>query len=345
MLTLPLPFADAPVQTIGFPILIVLAWIPYHLRARHLAGRRRAVPGWRRGCFVAGLIVLEIAVSPPVDHLSDQLLVAHMAEHLLIGDIASLLLVLGVTGPMIAPLLRNRMVARLRVLTHPVVAIIVWAVNFYAWHSPYLYQEALRHDTLHALEHATFLAFGMSVWMALLGPLPKPRWFGNGAKLGFIVVVRLIGTVLANVLVFGGSVFYPYYRPGDAHWHISPIADQVAAGGLMMVEESLLTIGLFCWLFMRVAQQNEQRQALLDFAGQHDLELDEERAGRAVAAGRGDELWDRLRQRTGIASGAGDVPSASAAPAIGDQHTASAPPTDRAVEPRPAATSRPSRGS
>jgi putative membrane protein len=298
----PLPFADAPVQTIGFPILVVLAWIPYHLRTRTLARQHRAVPGWRRACFAGGLIVLEIAVSPPVDHLSDQLLVAHMAEHLLIGDIASLLLVLGLTGPLIAPLLRNPVVSKLRVLAHPVVAIVVWAVNFYAWHSPYLYQEALRHDALHALEHATFLAFGMGVWMALLGPLPKPQWFNNGAKLGFVVVVRLVGTVLANILIFGGTVFYPYYRPGDALWHISPLADQVAAGGLMMVEESFLTIGLFCWLFMRVARENEERQELLDFAGQHGLELDDRRAGRAVAAGRSEELWERLRQRAGTTS-------------------------------------------
>jgi putative membrane protein len=302
VLLTPLPFADAPVQTIGFPVLVVLAWIPYHLRTRTLAREHRPVPGWRRACFAAGLIVLEIAVSPPVDHLSDQLLVAHMAEHLLIGDIASLLLVLGLTGPLIAPLLRNRVVSKLRVLAHPVVAIVVWAVNFYAWHSPYLYQEALRHDALHALEHATFLAFGMAVWMALLGPLPKPQWFNNGAKLGFVVVVRLVGTVLANVLVFGGTVFYPYYRPGDALWHISPIADQVAAGGLMMVEESFLTIGLFCWLFMRIAKENEERQELLDFAGQHGLELDDRRAGRAVAAGRSEELWERLRQRAGTTS-------------------------------------------
>jgi cytochrome c oxidase assembly factor CtaG len=105
--------------------------------------------------------------------------------------------------------------------------------------------------------------------------------------------------VLANILIFGGTVFYPYYRPGDAHWHISPMADQVAAGGLMMVEESLLTIGLFCWLFLRVAREHEQRQALLDYAGQHGLELDDSRAARAVAAGREDELWARLRERAG----------------------------------------------
>jgi cytochrome c oxidase assembly factor CtaG len=304
----PLLLADAPVQAIGFPVLIVLAWIPYHLRSRTLAQHGRPVPRWRYGCYVAGLLVLLVAVSPPVDTLSDQLLVAHMAEHLLIGDIASLLLVLGMTGPLIAPLLRNPIVARLRVLTHPVVAIVVWAVNFYVWHLPVLYQAALRHDALHALEHATFLAFGMAVWMALLGPLPKPSWFNNAARLVFIIAVRLAGTVLANVLVFGG-VFYPIYRSGDALWHISASADQVAAGGLMMVEESFLTIGLFCWLFLRVARENEERQALMDFALEHGLDLDGARAARAVAAGRGEELWDRLRERAAAGAAPTSPPS------------------------------------
>jgi cytochrome c oxidase assembly factor CtaG len=300
----PLPLADAPIQTIGFPVLIVLAWVPYHLRAKTLAQHGRPVPRWRYACYVAGLAVLEIAVSPPVDTLSDQLLVVHMAEHLLIGDIGALLLVLGITGPLIAPLLRNPVVARLRILTHPVVAFVLWATNFYVWHTPYLYQAALRHDALHALEHATFLIFGMSVYMALLGPLPKPAWFNNAARLVFIVAVRLAGTVLANILIFGGTVFYPIYRSGDALWHISSMADQVAAGGLMMVEESFLTIGLFCWLFLRVARENDERQALLDFALAHDLELDSRRAGRAVAAGRGEELWNRLRERAAAGTGA-----------------------------------------
>jgi cytochrome c oxidase assembly factor CtaG len=284
------------VQSIGLPILVLLAFVPYWIRARRLAGAGRPIPRWRVLSFAAGLLVLEVALSPPVDTLSDQLLVAHMAEHLLIGDVAALLLVLGFTGPLLAPVLRNPVVGRLRVLTHPVVAIVVWAVNFYLWHVPALYQAALRHDAIHALEHATFLAFGMAVWMGLLGPLPKPAWFSNGARLVYIVAVRLIGTVLANVMIFGGTAFYPYYRGGDANWHISPLADQVAAGGLMMVEESLLTIGLFCWLFLRIASQNEQRQELIDYALQHGLALDERRAQRAVSAGRSAELWQRLRE-------------------------------------------------
>ena len=239
-------------------------------------------------------MVLAIALSPPVDKLSDQLLVAHMAEHLLIGDVAALLIVLGFTGPLLAPLLRIKWIGWLRVFTHPVVAVSCWAINFYVWHIPALYQAALRHDALHALEHATFLGFGIAVWMGLLGPLPKPQWFGNGARLVYIIAVRLIGTVLANAMIFSGTVFYPYYHAGDAHWHISSIADQISAAGLMMVEESLLTIGLFCWLFLKVAREGEERQLLLDYAAAQGVELDERRAARAVAAGRGEELRERL---------------------------------------------------
>ena len=54
------------------------------------------------------------------------------------------------------------------------------------------------------------------MWMCLFGPLPKPRWFGNFAKLAYIVAVRLTGTVLGNVFLWSGKVFYPFYLTGDA---------------------------------------------------------------------------------------------------------------------------------
>ena len=286
-----------PVEGIALPVLVLLAWVPYARRARRVAASGRPVAGWRRACFAAGLIVLAAALSPPVDTLADQLLLAHMIEHLLIGDAAALLLVLGLSGPVLAPVLRLPVIGRLRVLTHPVAALASWGINFYAWHLPVLYQAALRHDAIHALEHTTFLGFGIAMWMALLGTLPRPAWFGNGWRLVYIIAVRLVGAVLGNVMVFGGSVFYPYYRAGDAKWHIAPLTDQIIAGAIMMVEESFLTIGLFCWLFLKVAAEQDRRQQLLDDARAEGIELDEARAARAVAAGREAELLERLRSR------------------------------------------------
>ena len=292
--TLPLA-AVGPVEGLLLPLLALAWWIPYRARVRALQGTPRAVPGWRQTCYASGLVVLAVALSGPVDTLADQLLVAHMVEHLLIGDIGALLIVLGLTGPLLAPVLRNPVIARLRVLTHPVVAVAAWGTNFYVWHVPALYQGALRHNAIHALQHASFLAFGIAVWMALFGPLPKPTWFSNGLQLVYIIAVRLIGTVLANAMIFSGTVWYPYYRGGDAHWHIGRMADQISAAGVMMVEESLLTICLFAWLFLKVAAQGEERQRLLDFAAAQGVDLDPRRAARAVAAGRTEELWERVR--------------------------------------------------
>jgi cytochrome c oxidase assembly factor CtaG len=193
--------------------------------------------------------------------------------------------------------LRIPLFDRLRVLTHPLIAFPLWALDMYVWHLPVFYQAALRHEAIHALEHTMFIALGINMWMCLFGPLPKPAWFGNLAKLGYIVAVRLTGTVLGNVFLWSGKVFYPLYLAGDAAHHINPVADQNLAGAVMMVEESFLTLGLFCWLFLRTAREGEERQNLLDFARTQGLDLTEARAARAVAAGRGADLRRRLEAR------------------------------------------------
>jgi len=281
-------------QDVLLPVLGLAYWRPYHRRARLLAANGRPIPRWREWMFGGGVVVLLIALSSPFASLSGDLLVAHMVEHLLIGDVAALMIVLGLTGPMIAPLLRIRPIARLRIMVHPLVAAPLWLIDFYAWHLPVLYQAALRHDAIHALQHACFFGFGFAMWMALLGPLPKPAWFGNAARLLYIGGVRLAGAVLGNVFLWSHTVFYPYYIGRDSTYGISPLSDQNVAGAVMMVEGSILTLGLFAWLFLRTAAQSEERQELLDFAQANAYTLDEARATRAVAAGRGNELRVRL---------------------------------------------------
>lgn len=273
----------------------------YARRVRTLAADgRNPVPGWRQACFYSGFVVIALALTS-LGGASQELLLAHMVEHLLLGDIAALLIVLGLTGPLIAPILRIPLFDRLRILAHPLIAFPLWAIDLYVWHLPVLYQAGLHHAGVHALQHAMFLGFGINMWMCLFGPLPMPSWFGNLGKLIYIIAVRLTGTVLGNVFLWSGTVFYPFYIHGDAVYHISPLADQNIAGAIMMVEESLLTLGLFCWLFLRTAREGEERQELLDFAQAHGIELTDARAARAVAAGRGAELRQRLERQTEIA--------------------------------------------
>jgi putative membrane protein len=248
-------FSLAPLQVLP----ATAAGVAYAVRASRLRATPRAVPAWRQWCFHSGLLIIVLALTSPLGQLAEEHFSAHMVEHLLIADAGALLLVLGLTGPLLAPILKIRAFDALRVLAHPLVALPLWALSLLAWHIPALHEAAVEHAWVHALQHLCFVTFGANMWMPLFGPLPQPEWFGNAWKLGYVVAVRMIGAVLANAFVFGGDAFYDVYTGAD---------DQVAAGTVMMVWESILTIVILGWLFVQTAQQNEERQRLMELAAQ-----------------------------------------------------------------------------
>jgi cytochrome c oxidase assembly factor CtaG len=289
--------AAAAVQIAPLQLTPALAFgLMYHVRARRLAEQGRPLPSWRRACFYSGLGLIAVTLVSPLGGLDADLFWAHMTEHLLLADLGALLLVLGFTGPLLAPLLRTKALGWLRHLAHPVPAYGLWAADLFFWHLVGPHEAAVRNDVVHAVQHMSFIGFGINMWMALFGPLPKPAWFGNFAKLLYIIGVRLTSTVLANIFVWSNDAFFDVYAKGERAHAISAHTDQVAAGSIMMVEGSILTLCLFCWLFMRSASEGQERQELLDLAAAGGVVLDERRAARAVSAGRGGELRRRIEE-------------------------------------------------
>jgi putative membrane protein len=274
----------APLQLA--PIAVVA--IAYAVRARTLARRGQPVPGWRVALFALGIALLVVAVASPIAEVGEEELFSfHMAQHLLLGDLAPLCLLAGLTGPILRPVLALRPVERLRVLANPAIALPIWAVNLYVWHVPFLYEAAVQSSAVHALQHICFFTAGAIMWLPVLETLPAPEWFGTGAKLAYIAIVRLLETLLGNVFLWAGAVFYPVYAEGADLWGISPERDQGLAGAVMMIEGSLVTIAALAWLFLRLAQEGEVRQELLERG------LDPRAVRRAVRYGRADELSRR----------------------------------------------------
>ncbi len=199
---------------VAAPLLLVAVAVGYARRASTLAARGKPVEIWRQVCFAAGLVVLLGADLPPLSTLAEEIVVGHMVQHLLIGDLAGLLIALGLTGPMLQPLLAMRAFGWLRAFGNPVIALPLWCLNLYLWHLSALYEGVLTSPVLHFAQHACFFGFGLAMWLPLVGPLPKPAWFNDMAKLGYVIVVRLLEAVLANVLIWSGSPLYDAYAPG-----------------------------------------------------------------------------------------------------------------------------------
>jgi cytochrome c oxidase assembly factor CtaG len=267
-----------PLQIV--PTLLVAAL--YARRVLTLRDRGTPVPRWRLASFATGILLLLVALVSPVHALGERMFSFHMLQHVLLGDLAPLALLAGLTGPILRPALAR--LYRLRFLANPLVALPLWALNLYLWHLPFLYDAAVRHDSVHALEHLCFFAGGTIMWLPVLETLPAPEWFGTGAKLGYIALVRAVETVLGNVFFWSGTVFYSVYEEQNRLWGLSALADQGLAGAVMMIEGSIVTLVALAWLFLRLASEGELRQQLIERG------LDPRTVRRAVRYGRAEEL-------------------------------------------------------
>jgi len=286
-----IPLEWSTVTSISLPLLI---GVVYFYRVGQLRERGRQPSLARQASFACGLSVIVLSTVGPMDVLADNFVYGHMIQHTLLLEEASLLIALGLTGPMLGPILTKPGLRRLRKLTHPALAVAIWLVVMYGWHAPPLYQAAEENEVIHLCEHASFVAAGVLMWLALLGPFPKPEWFGNGAKAIYAGAVHFSSMGLANILMWSGTVLYPFYVASDRAHGLDPITDQSLAGVVLMVQSALLMFGILAWLVLRWARQDTERQELLDLAYEHGIDLDERRAGRSVAAGRGGELRRRL---------------------------------------------------
>ena len=172
---------------------------------------------------------------------------------------------------------------KLRKLSHPLVALPIWAVDLYVWHIPLFYDGALHHNSVHALEHFLFFTCGCLMWEPVIETLPAPEWFGTGVKVAYIFAVRLLETIIGNVFMWSNSMFYSVYRHAP-EWGITPAHDLNLGGVVMMAEGSAVTLATLVWLFLRLAAEGEMRQKLLEQG------LDPRQVKRAVRFGRAKDL-------------------------------------------------------
>ncbi len=274
----------------------------YGIRAANLARDGRPVPAWRIVSYFSGIALIAVAFASPLAHISGELVLAHMIQHLVIGDIAALLIVLGLTRSVLQPVMALKAFDRLRFLALPMIALPLWIVNLYVWHIPALYDGTVTNEWLHALQHASFITFGVLMWMPVVGPLPVPAWFGGGAQVGYTIVARLAGAGLGNILMWSGSALFAAYAAGEAYWNILPVTDQGIAGVIMMAEGGIVTLGVLAWALLRWAARDSEKQRLLELAAERGVALTPERAERAVTAGHGARLEERISAETRQAS-------------------------------------------
>src|SRR4051812_48233286 len=211
--------------------------------------------------FVASLVVILVALVSPLDRLGeDYLFSAHMVQHLLLGDVAPLLMLLALSRVIMRPLTRRlQSVERaLGPLAHPACALVLWLALIYFWHIPALYDAALRHSPVHALQHVSFFTAGLLVWWPLIQPVPMRNRLTGMWTFGYIGAAKLGLASLGMWLTWTTTVAYTYYQQVPRVWGLSALSDQNVGGAIMMIEQSVLLVTVLAVLFGRMLAQSEQ---------------------------------------------------------------------------------------
>jgi putative membrane protein len=271
-------FSDSVLESLLTLTSLAVLGTAYAVRAHTLARSGTPVAALRIVVFTAGLAVLGFALMPPfADFAEGDLFVAHMAQHLLLVDLAPPLLLAGLTGPLLRPVLAALPARALRRVVHPCVALPLAFVLLVGWHLPLLFDAAVLHEPVHALEHVSFVAAGVLVWLPVLETLPAPAWFGAGPKVAYLLVWRLGQTVLGNVLLWAPVPLYAVYADAD---RLDVLDDQRLAAALMMGEGTVVFLVLAVWLGGDALRDAERRQSLVEGG------VEPRRAARAVRYGR-----------------------------------------------------------
>jgi putative membrane protein len=117
------------------------------------------------------------------------------------------------------------------VMMTPIVATALHGIAIWTWHVPTFLDATLANETLHRLQHISFLATGLIFWWAILRR-PKQN-YGVGAMHVFATMVHT--SLLGALLTLAPRVLYPAQTADAPFFDLTPLQDQQLAGLLMWV--------------------------------------------------------------------------------------------------------------
>ena len=232
------------------------ALVPVAAAAVYVVETRVERHALRTASFLAGCVLLVIALVTPLDTLAREYLVwGHLLQNVVLAEWAPLLLVLGVPPALAARVTGPRIV---RFLTRPYVALPLWVGTYALWHVPALYDAALRHpSSLLALEHATYVVSGALFWWCVWQDVPHR--LSSMARAGYVVAAFVLSAPLGLVLALVPRPLYDFYAAAPERvWGLSRLEDQQLGGMTMAGEQSIVFFAVFAYWFARFLAEQEQ---------------------------------------------------------------------------------------
>jgi putative membrane protein len=269
------PAADRSLWDLAIAVGLLGAASAYALGTVRLwrrAGSGHGVRPFQAAAYAAGLLSLWIALLSPLDRLADVLFSAHMGQHEVLMLVAPPLIVLG--RPLYALAWALPEAARRRAtlvvqgpgfqhawhgLTHPLVVLLLHGATLWLWHVPRFFEEALGHEGVHAVQHASFFVTAALFWWALVHG--RYGRVGYGAAVFFVFATAMHSGLLGAMITFAQRQWYPTHALRTGAAGVDPLQDQQLAGLIMWIPAGVLLAVLGLALLSAWLGEAERRSA------------------------------------------------------------------------------------
>ena len=127
----------------------------------------------------------------------------------------------------------------------------------WGWHVPALYDAALRHPFVHALEHTFFMTAGVLYWWHLLSPIRSRARLSGMGPWSTCSRPRCSSASWASPSPSRPTRSTRSTRTRPPIWGLSAGDDQALAGAVMALEQSIVMGIALAWLFVRALAESE----------------------------------------------------------------------------------------
>jgi putative membrane protein len=227
------------------------------------AGVGRGISMGQVMSYASGWLLLGGALLSPLHALGEHMFTFHMIEHEVVMAAAAPLLVLA--RPLGAFMWALPHAWRIRVgrigmrpsirrvwkgLTSMTSGTVLHGAAIWLWHVPPLFEAALANESLHRLQHASFLVTALIFWHAMrkAGAPGKAVWHL------FVTMIHM--SVLGALIALSPRVLYRLQTGGASLLGMTPLEDQQLAGIVMWIPAGTVYAGaalLFAALWIRNA--------------------------------------------------------------------------------------------
>lgn len=209
--------------------------------------------------FLAGVLTLWVALDWPLGALgAGYLASAHMLQFLLVALVAPPLLLYGSPPTVYDAIRRRHLVHRaLYLLTHPLVAIILFNVVLVTTHWPGVVDYLMVSQAGSLLLDMAWLVSGLILWWPLVAPVPERPGFGYLYKVGYLILATILNTPAFAWLTFSEMPLYATYELAPPIRGIPTRLDQQVAGLLMKIGGAAIFWTAITILFFRWYRSEE----------------------------------------------------------------------------------------